>query len=317
MLSTGTTDNTSSVSFDVLLDFFGGTAGKLSFDWAAVSNSTGNRSSSLRVYWSIDGTTFTEITGAQVLNLANNVAASGTISNVTLPAAFDNSSTARLRFYECNGNGGNSGSRSKISVDNLAVTAGGPLDIQTANSLPNAQEMAAYTNPLVSAGGVAPYSYAVTAGALPAGLTLNTNGTWAGAPNTGTAATYNFDVTVTDSNPFTFAKGRTSFAPNTKTESFTLIVTAPTAANAEIQGKVALSNGTGLSRMTVMLIGGSLPEPIYATTNSFGVYRFEDVPVGGNYVIQVFSRKYVFEESSRIVFLSDSIYDADFIGGER
>ena len=123
LLSTGTTDNTTSVAFDFFMDFTGVNAGTLSFDWAEVNNSTGDRKGSLRVYYSTDGTTFTELTAAQVLNFTNNVASSGSITTVALPAAFDNSATARLRFYYHNGTGGTTGSRPKISIDNLTVTA--------------------------------------------------------------------------------------------------------------------------------------------------------------------------------------------------
>ncbi|MDT5158744.1 MAG: endonuclease mitochondrial [Acidobacteriota bacterium] len=123
LLSTGTTDNTSSVAVDLFLDFTGVNAGTLSFDWATVNNSTGDRKGSMRVYTSTDGTTFTELTSAAVLNFTNNSLTSGSIVNVTLPASFNNSPTARIRFYYYNGTGGTTGSRPKLSLDNLKVTA--------------------------------------------------------------------------------------------------------------------------------------------------------------------------------------------------
>lgn len=123
LLATGATDNTSAVAIDFFMDFTGTNAGTLSFDWGVIFNSTGNRAGSLRVYASTNGTTFTEITSAQVLNFVNNVAGSGSITTVALPAAFNNSATARLRFYYNNGSGGTTGSRPKISIDNLTVTA--------------------------------------------------------------------------------------------------------------------------------------------------------------------------------------------------
>jgi hypothetical protein len=128
LLATGATDNSSAVAIDFFMDFTGVNAGTLSFDWASVNNSTGDRKGSLRVYWSTNGTTYTEIPAAAVLNFTNNSPTNGTISTVALPTAFNNSATARLRFYYHNGSGGASGSRPKISVDNLTVTAssGGP-----------------------------------------------------------------------------------------------------------------------------------------------------------------------------------------------
>src|SRR2546423_1521903 len=111
LLSTGTTDNTSACAIDLFLDFTGRNAGTLSFDWAEVNNSTGDRKASLRIYTSTNGTTWTELTGAAVLNFTNNVATSGSIASVALPAGFNGSSTARIRFYEYNGTGGTTGSR--------------------------------------------------------------------------------------------------------------------------------------------------------------------------------------------------------------
>ncbi len=127
LLSTGTTDNTSADAIDLFLDYTGVTTGTLSFDWATVFNSTGDRKGSLRIYTSTDGATFTELTGADVLDFQNNVTASGHIGPVALPVSFTNAATARIRFYYHNGTGGTTGSRPKVSIDNVSVTGGGPL----------------------------------------------------------------------------------------------------------------------------------------------------------------------------------------------
>ncbi len=133
LLSTNATDNINADAIDLLLDFTGMTAGTLSYDFATVFNTTGNRNGSMRVYTSTDGTTFTELSAASVINFQNNVAYSQAISLVPLPAAFTNCATARIRFYDYNGTGpaGSSGARPKASIDNVAVTAtpiggGGP-----------------------------------------------------------------------------------------------------------------------------------------------------------------------------------------------
>ena len=123
LLSTGTTDNTTSAAIDFYMDFTGVNAGTLSFDYAVVNNQAGDRIGSLRVYASIDGITFTDITFASVLNFSNNIALTGSKSNIALPAIFNNNANARLRFYYSNGIGGTTGSRPKISIDNLNVTA--------------------------------------------------------------------------------------------------------------------------------------------------------------------------------------------------
>ncbi|MFX7140668.1 putative Ig domain-containing protein, partial [Acinetobacter baumannii] len=55
----------------------------------------------------------------------------------------------------------------------------------------------AYSQTLSASGGTAPYSYAVTAGALPAGVTLSSNGMLAGTPTQ--SGSFHFSVTATDS----------------------------------------------------------------------------------------------------------------------
>ena len=123
-LSTSATSNSTSVAFDLNLNFTGRAAGNFSFDVATVFNSTGNRVGSLKVYYSLNGTTWTELSGTNLPYVAtNNVAGSATIS-ITLPSALDNQSTVKLRFYNYNGTAaGTSGSRPKISIDNVAVTS--------------------------------------------------------------------------------------------------------------------------------------------------------------------------------------------------
>ena len=122
-LTTGATDNTSSVAVDLNLNFTGRTAGSISFDGGIINNSTGGRNATLRVYYSLNGTSWTEITGTNLpYSVTNNVLSSPAIS-VTLPSALDNQNTVKLRFYYHNGTGGASGSRPKITIDNLSVTS--------------------------------------------------------------------------------------------------------------------------------------------------------------------------------------------------
>jgi hypothetical protein len=87
----------------------------------------------------------------------------------------------------------------------------------------------------------------------------------------------------------------------------------PTAANASLGGRVLTADGQGIRNATVIVSGGGLTEPRYATTGTFGNYQFDGLPVGQTYVITVISKRYVFANSSRIVNLSDSVTDADFV----
>src|SRR5207245_1270004 len=68
----------------------------------------------------------------------------------------------------------------------------------TPTTLPNGTVGTAYSQTIVASGGTSPYTYATTAGTLPAGVTLNSStGVLSGTPTT--AATSNFTITATDS----------------------------------------------------------------------------------------------------------------------
>jgi Concanavalin A-like lectin/glucanases superfamily len=100
--------------------------------------------------------------------------------------------------------------------------------------------------------------------------------------------------------------GLTSLSP------FAIAIVTPTAANASISGRV-IAGKSGLSNVFVTLSGGNLPQPILVKTNSFGNYKFDQLPVGQTYILSVSSKKYVFAQPTRVVNLNDEITDADFI----
>ena len=80
-----------------------------------------------------------------------------------------------------------------ISNDDVPVTV-------SPATVPNGTVATAYSQTLTASGGVAPYSFAVSAGALPAGLTLSSAGVLSGTPTAG--GTFAFTVSATDSSPF-------------------------------------------------------------------------------------------------------------------
>ncbi len=82
------------------------------------------------------------------------------------------------------------------------TTGTGSLRITTA-SLPDGTEGINYTVPLQAEGGLPPYRWEFTAGALPPGITLDTAGVLDGTPTL--AGTYTFTLTVTDTNDSTDA----------------------------------------------------------------------------------------------------------------
>ncbi|HUK15634.1 MAG TPA: putative Ig domain-containing protein [Bryobacteraceae bacterium] len=93
----------------------------------------------------------------------------------------------------------------------LAVAAA--LTITSAPALPAAATGAVYRQAFSAAGGTPPYVWSVSAGSLPGGMTLDSStGILSGTPTA--AGTFNFTVTVTDSNsvaaqqPFSIAVGQ-------------------------------------------------------------------------------------------------------------
>ncbi|MDG5975563.1 hemagglutinin-like protein [Hydrogenophaga taeniospiralis CCUG 15921] len=86
------------------------------------------------------------------------------------------------------------------------------------STLPNGAVTVAYSQTLTASGGVSPYSFGVTAGALPAGLSLSSGGVLSGTPTAG--GTFNFTATATDSSPFP--------GPFAGSRAYTLVVTPPT-----------------------------------------------------------------------------------------
>ena len=93
----------------------------------------------------------------------------------------------------------------------LSITIANPAPVITTNSLPSGVVGTAYTQTLTSAGGDGSYTWAVSAGALPAGLALNAStGVISGTPTT--AAMSNFTVQVTSGDAQTATKDLSIYA---------------------------------------------------------------------------------------------------------
>ncbi len=93
----------------------------------------------------------------------------------------------------------------------VTLTIAPPTLVFGQTTLPNGEEKVAYSQTLTASGGTAPYRFAVTTGALPAGLTLSTAGLLSGTPTVG--GSFGFTVTATDSStgtgPFSVAQAFT------------------------------------------------------------------------------------------------------------
>ncbi len=86
----------------------------------------------------------------------------------------------------------------------------------------------------------------------------------------------------------------------------------PTAAGASISGRVLEGKGIGISGAIVILTD-SQGTSRTAKSNTFGYYRFDDLPVGQNYVLSVSSKRHEFDNPQRVINLGESIADMDFV----
>ena len=145
-----------------------------------------------------------------------------------------------------------------------------------AGALPGATAGVSYSQTLTASGGTSPYGYAVTAGALPVGVTLS-SGTLSGIPTA--VGTFNFTVTATDASsvgsggPYTVS---TAYSITVAPPSITLA--PPTLANGTIGGAYSASvtaNG-GNAGYIYAITSGSAPPGI--TLSAGGT--FSGTPTG-------------------------------------
>ena len=86
-----------------------------------------------------------------------------------------------------------------------------------------------------------------------------------------------------------------------------------TAAQASISGRVTTADGLGIRNARVTVAGTALPEPLTATTGSFGYFSFNGLRAGETYVVTVNSQRYTFTVPSRVITLVDNVFDVDFV----
>ena len=85
---------------------------------------------------------------------------------------------------------------------------------------------------------------------------------------------------------------------------------APAVINVSVSGRVLTSGGQGISN-TRVLITDSNGVARAASTNSFGLYRFDNVAAGGVYTIEVLTKRYDFTPQS--VTINDNVSDMNFV----
>lgn len=160
------------------------------------------------------------------------VAASGgtapytwSVSSGTLPAGLSLSSAGALTgtptaagtsTFSLSVSDSGSPAQTATLAATLVIAAAPPptLVITTTSPLTPGTVGVTYSATLAASGGTAPYTWAITTGTLPAGLTLSTAGALTGTPTA--AGTFNFTITATDS----------ASTPQTATLAATLVIAA-------------------------------------------------------------------------------------------
>jgi hypothetical protein len=89
-----------------------------------------------------------------------------------------------------------------------------------------------------------------------------------------------------------------------------------TAAQASISGRVTTADGTAIRNAEMVLTGNSLETPLRVTTSSFGYFSFEGLELGETYVLTVNSRRFTFQQPSRVISLTDDAVGMDFIADQ-
>jgi outer membrane autotransporter protein len=143
----------------------------------------------------------------------------------------------------------------------LTVTA--PALVITPTTLPTGQVAAAYSQTLSASGGNGSYTYAVSAGALPGGLSLASTGALTGSPTS--AGSFSVTVTATDGLGFTGAQAYTLNVQQAKP-----VAMADSASTPSNQPATIAVTGNDTGPITSIAIG-SAPAHGTATINGLNV----------------------------------------------
>ncbi|MDZ5635965.1 putative Ig domain-containing protein, partial [Janthinobacterium sp. GMG1] len=139
----------------------------------------------------------------------------------------------------------------------VTITVSGPTITIAPSTVPAGSVATAYSQTVTAANGTGPYTYAISAGSLPAGLSLNTaTGTLSGTPTAG--GVFNFTLRATDSS--------TGSGPYSGARAYSLTVAAPTITIAPTT-LPAMTAGLAYSQ-SITAAGGTAPHSYAVTAGS-------------------------------------------------
>jgi hypothetical protein len=218
----------------------------------------------------------------------------------SLPASSEADSSIMLAFHDVNGNpllanpvNGSSAADFELQAGSAAIAAATSTDAPATDyfgtprppggndigfdqyvgqptinlalspaSLPAATVGIGYSQTVTASGGTAPYTYAVAAGSLPAGLSLSTSGVLSGTPTAGGA--FNFTISANDSSGNT---GNQSYSFTVK--SATIIISPKILSSAKVGASYSntLTASGGTAPDTFAVAAGSLPAGLSLSTS--------------------------------------------------
>lgn len=99
---------------------------------------------------------------------------------------------------------------------------------------------------------------------------------------------------------------------------FTSDQLVPSAANATAQGRVVDQRGRGIRGIRLSILDANTGLTRFATSNTFGYYRFTELPVDHFYIVStLFVKRYEFANAQFAFTLMDDRTGIDFVGVER
>ena len=177
----------------------------------------------------------------------------------------------------------------KTATANLSIVVNPAVSVTT-TSLPGGVIGTAYPGAtLQAAGGVTPYTWAVTTGSLPAGLSLNTStGAISGTPSGTFVGPVNFTVTVTDNESPTKKTATANLSITISVNTLTVTTTTASLPTGVINNfySATLQASGGVMPYTWSQTGGTLPAGL--TLNSNGTISGTPTALGtASFTVQV------------------------------
>lgn len=162
----------------------------------------------------------------------------------------------------------------------------------TTTTLPGVALGSSYNQTITASGGRIPYTYAVTAGSLPAGLTLNKD-TGIIAGTTTVAGTYSFIITGTDadfrttSSTFTVTVGSGGGGTGpTGTPPTIINTTLPNVATSSVYNETIIASGGSVPYL-FQVTAGSLPTGLLLNKDTGGITGQAQVPGTFSFIVTV------------------------------